>query len=328
MLGFMPSAFIITALDAKDGAFSPFADRSRTVSYCGNHQYSACNWLVEIGGNPLCQACQLNHTIPDISQPQNLQRWQSLELAKHRLVYSLLRLGLPVESKEEGHENGIAFDFLAPSFGVGAQKVLTGHDHGGITLNVTEADDAIRAGIQEKMGEAYRTLLGHFRHEIAHYYFERVVEHTDNHRLFRDVFGDETADYNQALQVHYANGAPADWQDRYISAYASAHPHEDWAETFAHYLHMIDTLETAYALSLRVRPKAGDDESMTVAITFDPYTQPAFEPIIDVWLPVTFAVNSLNRSMGIADLYPFIVSPAVIQKLNAVHQIVRSAGHV
>ena len=258
---------------------------------------------------------------------ENLQRWGRIEVAKHRLVYSLMRLGLPVESKIEDPNRGIAFDFLAPAPGEQAQvKILTGHDHGDITLNVIEADDGIRAGIREKMGEPYRTLLGHLRHEIAHYYFERVVLGTDNYPLFLSVFGDETEDYDAALKRHYADGAPSNWQDHHISAYASTHPHEDWAETFAHYLHMIDTLETAYAFGLRVRPRAGHDDNLAVAISVDPYNQADFAPIIEDWLPVTFAVNSINRSMGIDDLYPFVVTPAVVEKLKAVHQIIRNSG--
>lgn len=327
-LGFLPDAAVMTALEPReDGTFTPLADRSRRVSYCTNYQHGACNWLIDAGSDRLCQACKLNRTIPDLTQPENLKRWQRIEVAKHRLVYSLIRLGLPVESKVQAPETGLAFDFLAPAPGEDGQgKILTGHDHGEITLNVAEADDAVRAEIREKMGEPYRTLLGHFRHEIAHYYFERLVEGGPNYKLFRTVFGDETRDYNQALQTYYANGAPADWQMHHISAYASSHPHEDWAETFAHYLHMIDTLETAYAFGLRIRPRAGQDDSLNASITFDPYKQTNFDPIIEAWLPTTYAVNSINRSMGIDDLYPFVISPEVVEKLKTVHQVVKTQG--
>jgi hypothetical protein len=327
-LGFLPDAAVMSALEPDgDGTFTPLADRSRRVVYCGNYQHGACNWLIDAGGDPLCQACKLNRTIPDLTLPDNLKHWQRIEVAKHRLVYSLIRLGLPIESKTEQPETGLAFDFLASAPGEDRQgKILTGHDHGEITLNVAEADDVLRAEIRQKMGEPYRTLLGHFRHEIAHYYFERLVAGGPNYKLFRSVFGDETRDYNQALQTYYANGAPADWQTHHISAYASSHPHEDWAETFAHYLHMIDTLETAYAFGLRIRPRAGQDDSLNASITFDPYSQTNFDPIIEAWLPTTYAVNSINRSMGIDDLYPFVISPEVIEKLKAVHQMVKNQG--
>jgi hypothetical protein len=327
-LGFLPNAAIITALEiGPDGHLAPFVDRHRTVDYCSNREHNACNWLVDIGADPLCRACKLNHTIPKLSVAENLERWLRIEVAKHRLVYSLMRLGLPIESKIEEPDRGVAFKFLAPVPRSKKQaQIITGHCRGDITLNIIEADDAKRAAIRAKMNEPYRTLLGHLRHEVAHYYFERVIKDTDNYQLFLSVFGDETPDYGEALKKHYADGAPANWRNSYISSYASAHPHEDWAETFAHYLHMIDTLETAYAFGLRVRPRTGRDDNLAVAISFDPYNQVEFAPIIDGWLPLTFAVNSMNRSMGIDDLYPFLVAPAVIEKLKSVHQIVRSSG--
>jgi hypothetical protein len=324
-LGFLPDAAVMTALkDKGQGKFAPLEDASRTVSYCANHEHGACNWLVDAGADPLCSACKLNRTIPDLSQPENLRRWQRIEVAKHRLVYSLIRLGLPIASKKEAPDTGIAFDFLAPPPGEDGQgKILTGHDNGEITLNVAEADDAVRAEIREKMHEPYRTLLGHFRHEIAHYYWERLVKDRPAYSQYRKIFGDETKDYNQTLQAYYANGATADWVARHISAYASAHPHEDWAETFAHYLHMIDTLETAYAFGLRIRPRAGQDDNLKASITFDPYAQANFDTIFDAWIPMTFAVNSINRAMGLDDLYPFVISPEVADKLKTVHDIVK-----
>jgi hypothetical protein len=331
-LGFLPGTAVMTALEPDgDGTYTPLADRQRKVSHCSNYQHGACNWLVDsgsAGSEALCQACKLNRTIPDITKPENLRHWQRIEIAKRRLVYSLMRLGLPVESRAEAAETGLAFDFLAPEPGEESQgKVLTGHDNGLITLNVAEADDAVRAEVRQKMGEPYRTLLGHFRHEIAHYYWLRLIQNkNENHELFRQVFGDETRDYSQALKDYYAKGAPADWQAHYISAYASAHPHEDWAETFAHYLHMIDTLETAYAFGLHIRPRAGQDDNLAATISFDPYNQTNFDTILDAWLPVTFAVNSLNRSMGVDDLYPFVISPEVIEKLRVVHRAARSSS--
>lgn len=328
-LGFLPDEALITALRPNgDGTFRPLVGgRPKTLSFCSNREHGACNWLIGAGDGALCLACGLNRTIPDLAQPDNLRRWQRIEVAKHRLVYSLLRLGLPIESKAESPESGLAFDFLAPPPGEDGQgKILTGHDNGDITLNVAEADDAVRAEIRQKMHEPYRTLLGHFRHEIAHYYWLRLVQGKKTLDLFRKRFGDETKDYNQALENHYANGAPADWQSRHISAYASAHPHEDWAETFAHYLHMIDTLETAYAFGLRIRPRAGQDDNLAAKISFDPYAQTNFDPIIEAWLPTTFAMNSINRSMGLDDLYPFVISPEVVEKLKTVHQIVKNHG--
>ncbi len=322
-LGYLPEAALMTALrPVGGGVYAPLSEPSSERVYCANYQHGACNWLIEPGPDALCRACELNRTIPDLTQPENLRRWQRIEIAKHRLVYSLMRLGLPIENKTEAPETGIAFDFLAPPPGEDGQgKILTE-----ITLNVAEADDAVRAEIRQKMREPYRTLLGHFRHEIAHYYWERLVLDTKCYALFRKSFGDETKDYNKALRAYYANGAPSGWRTHHISAYASSHPHEDWAETFAHYLHMIDTLETAYAFGLRIRPRAGQDGNLAAKVSFDAYNQADFDSILEAWLPVTFAVNSINRSMGIDDLYPFVISPEVAEKLKAVHQVVRSYG--
>ena len=327
-LGYLPGAAVMTALHRNgDGTYSPLAAPSRKVVYCANRPHGSCNWLVEAGADALCRACKLNRTIPDLAHTDNLKHWQRIEIAKHRLVYSLMRLGLPIKSKVEDPGRGLAFDFLAPPPGEdGRGQILTGHDNGDITLNVAEADEAVRAEIRQNMHEPYRTLLGHFRHEIAHYYFQRLVEGGEGYPLFREIFGDETKDYNAALKAHYANGAPANWQTHHISAYASSHPHEDWAETFAHYLHMIDTLETAYAFGLRIRPRAGQDGNLKANISFDPYAQADFDTILEAWLPTTFAVNSVNRSMGIDDLYPFVISRKVAGKLKAVHRVVKCQG--
>lgn len=327
-LGFLPDTAQMSALNAQeDGSFAPLADPGLRAAYCSNNQYGACNWLVPADAPGRCQACETNRTIPELSQPDNLQRWQRMEEAKHRLVYSLMRLGLPLQGKVEAPDSGLAFDFLAPPPGEDGQgAIMTGHAGGVITINVAEADDAVRARIREQMGEPYRTLLGHLRHESGHYYWNRLIPRTPLHAVFRETFGDERADYDQAVQAHYQNGAPADWQSKHISAYASAHPHEDWAETFAHYLHMLDTLETSYAFRLSVRPRAGQDENLAAVVSFDPYGRESLESIIEAWLPTIYAVNSINRSMGIDDLYPFVITPAVIDKLKVVHQAVRSCG--
>jgi len=168
-------------------------------------------------------------------------------------------------------------------------------------------------------------LLGHFRHEIAHYYWDRLVKDAPGIEAFRDLFGDERDDYGAALQRHYANGPPPDWQERFVSPYASIHPWEDWAETWAHYFHMVDTLETASAFGMRVRPRVTKGADLSTAIDFDPHSA-NLDRIVDSWLPLTFAVNSINRSMGIADLYPFVLAPPVIVKLSFIHDRIHQAA--
>jgi len=293
-----------------------------TYTYCTNHEYEVCNWLVPSESiTPFCVACALNRTIPDLSHPGYLSRWRSLEAAKHRLVYSLLCLHLPVVSKTVYPEVGLQFDFKADEGTEASQKVLTGHDKGLITINIAEADDIEREQAKQSMHEVYRTLLGHFRHEVGHYYWDRLIDHSPNLEAFRRVFGDERADYGEALNKHYAQGPPPGWQQDYISAYATSHPWEDWAETWAHYLHILDTLQTAYAFGVRLNPlDAGPDQGLHAAIE-DPYQQADFRQIMAMWLPLTFALNSLNRSMGQPDPYPFIINPAVVDKLAFIHRV-------
>ncbi|RZK14718.1 MAG: hypothetical protein EOO56_24355, partial [Hymenobacter sp.] len=270
---------------------------SGTYAYCQNHQHCACNWLVPAdSATPFCLACDLNRTIPDLGQPGYLQRWQDLEAAKHRLVYSLLCLHLPVVSKRVYPEEGLQFDFKADESP--AQRVLTGHDNGLITINIAEADAIEREQARQAMHELYRTLLGHFRHEVGHYYWDRLIDKSPDLDEFRQLFGDDRQDYGEALQKHYAQGAPPDWQQHYISAYATSHPWEDWAETWAHYLHIIDTLQTGHAYGLRLEPLDELSEQGLRAAIQDPYQVADFGQIMAMWLPLTFALNSLNRSMG------------------------------
>jgi hypothetical protein len=177
------------------------------------------------------------------------------------------------------------------------------------------------------MGEPYRTLIGHFRHEIGHYYWERLVQ-TDAQQLqsFRQLFGDEQADYAQALKNHYDNGPPPDWRSRFTSAYSSSHPWEDWAETWAHYMHLVDTLETARSFGLSLKPDLKGLASLNVSADFDPYRHADFDAVVSTCLPLIFAVNSLNRSMGQPDLYPFVLPAPVIDKLRFIHQLCLSSG--
>ncbi|WP_201987462.1 zinc-binding metallopeptidase family protein [Hymenobacter rubidus] len=298
-----------------------------TYRYCKNHDDAVCNWLVPADSpTPFCTACALNRIIPDLSRPEYALRWRHLEDAKHRLVYTLLRMGLPIVSKAVDPEHGLAFDFKADSSpDEGGEKVLTGHDNGLITINIAEADDIEREMARKAMAETYRTLLGHFRHEVGHYYWDRLIANTPNLDEYRQLFGDERQDYAEALQTHYAHGPRPDWLQHFISAYASSHPWEDWAETWAHYLHILDTLQTAHTFGLNVNPiDAEETQHLQAAITEDPYEVADFDRIMAQWLPLTFAMNSLNRSMGQPDSYPFIISPEVAQKMAFIHRVCRA----
>jgi hypothetical protein len=230
---------------------------------------------------------------------------------------------LPLQTRTQNPAHGLVFDFLAEENAV--TKILTGHDEGIIVINLNEADDAKRAKMRADMHEPYRTLLGHFRHEVGHYFWDVLVRDTGKIDACREIFGDESIDYAEALKRHYENGAPADWQENFISTYATSHPWEDFAESWAHYLHIVDTLETAVAFGLHIHPKVSKDENMHSDIAFSPYRAESVEQLMAAWLPLTLTMNNLNRSMGEKDLYPFVLSNAVIQKLHFIHELIASA---
>jgi hypothetical protein len=287
---------------------------------------AVCNWMIPADSDAtVCRACALNHVIPDLSKGDNLERWQRLELAKHKLVYALLKLGLPVVPKSADPAAGLGFVFVAHADDPDDESLptKTGHMDGLITINISEADDAEREYQRKMMGEPYRTVLGHFRHEIGHYYFDRLIDKTPAQDTFRRLFGDETVDYSEALARHYENGPGSHWPDHHVSAYASAHAHEDFAETWAHYMHIVDTLETAHSFGVQVSAGGFDDPSLSMLADFNPYQEPDFGRILKAWLPLTYALNSLNRSMGHLDLYPFILPTAVEAKLAFIHDLVR-----
>lgn len=326
-LGFLPDDLVLHALrpgpapatwriDGVDGLFTR----------CANFDTAAgCNWLIPLDdrrSTPLCVACALNRTIPDLSDPDNAELWGRLERAKRRLVSQLLGLRLPVESKHEVPDRGLAFDFLRTL--PGQPRVMTGHAWGVVTINIEEADDAQRETVRQRMGESYRTLLGHFRHEIGHYYWDRLVAGTSWHAPFRALFGDERQDYAEALQRHHRDGPPPDWRHGFITSYASAHPWEDWAETWAHYLHLRDTIDTAGSFQLLstvgdARPGPYGPEAL-----WSPghATGPAFLRLLRDWLAITSVMNEMSRAMGQPDFYPFVLQRQVVPKLHFIHCIV------
>ncbi|MEQ9301902.1 MAG: putative zinc-binding peptidase [Cyclobacteriaceae bacterium] len=286
--------------------------------YCSNQQYGVCNWLVEKDDhNQYCSACQLNRTVPNLSEQENFERWRNLEVAKHRLIYQLQKIGLALPSKMTEND-GLCFDFVAKQ---GNPNLMTGHAGGVITILLREADSVLREQARRQMLEPYRTLIGHLRHEVGHYFWERLVMVDPKvQSSFREIFGDESVSYADALQRYYQEGAPADWQGSFISKYATSHPWEDWAETWAHYLHIMDMVETAHFFGLNVNPSELAP-AMRAKVSFDPYSAVDFDEIIQTCMPLSFAVNSINRAMGIPDVYPFVVSPVVVHKMKFIHQL-------
>ncbi|WP_407175131.1 putative zinc-binding metallopeptidase [Bradyrhizobium sp. STM 3562] len=323
-LAFLPEKASMSAIEPEDETFRTLADGGRGRVFCANAAFDACNWLTD-AGERYCRACRHNGTVPDLSDPVRLACWRELEAAKHRLFYSLLRWNLPVRTRAEDPEHGLIFNFLADDPARG-QRIMTGHDNGLITIALTEADELERERRRLEMGEPYRTLLGHFRHEVGHYFWDVLVRDGGRLNACRTMFGDDSMDYGHALQRHYAEGPPQDWRENFVSAYAAMHPWEDFAETWAHYLHIVDTLEMAAAFGIEVRPSADRIGGLSAQIAFDPYGAESLDAIVAAWLPFTFAMNSINRAMGTRDLYPFVLTPAVIEKLRFIHRLVQDVA--
>jgi hypothetical protein len=284
---------------------------SNEYQLCVNLHLAECNWLVEKGPvGRLCASCALTRTRPNDADTKALSAFAAAEKAKRRLIAELVELKLPIVGRDEDPDYGLAFDLLSSD----KDKVFTGHHNGVITLDLAEGDDVHREQLRVAMAEPYRTLLGHFRHEIGHYYFYRLVEPSEAYaQRFRELYGDPDADYQAALDRHYSDGAPPGWEDDFVSSYATMHPAEDWAETFAHYLHIRDTLDTAAAFGFA--PAAATFERRVLGPS-------GFDAIIDMWLPLSWALNMINRSMGREDLYPFVLPPAVLDKMRFIHTII------
>ncbi len=331
-LAYLPDQGVLSAMEqaeadpatpAEAGLYHRALDPSaRGTRYrlCKNYTtHAVCNWAIpESDEHEFCLACRLNEAIPDLSDPAALESWHKMEIAKRRLVYTLLELRLPVEPKEEQAESGLAFAFK--NDGPDGERVLTGHCDGLVTINLKEADSPIREQTRVNLGERYRTLLGHFRHESGHYYWDRLVKGSPQLAAFRALFGNEELDYAEAVKKHYAS-PKQDWADEYVSVYATMHPWEDWAETWAHYLHMLDTLETAQVYGIALQPRAVGG-ARTAAVAARRVQLGSFQDLIEAWVPLTVALNSLNRSMGLPDLYPFVLAQRVIDKLRFVHDVV------
>ena len=337
-LGFLPDVHTMSAFDAlTDNAPAlNLQALGRTYSPCRNYtETHTCNWMLPSGAsNQYCLSCDLNAVIPDLTAPRRIQLWYEVEKAKRRLLYSLLTLGLPVEGKRE-RADGLAFRILADerldqdrATAIVDEPVTTGHYAGFITINLMEADSSMREEMREAMNESYRTVLGHFRHESGHYYWARLVESTEDLARFRQVFGDETRDYDKSLKSYYENGPPADWSDNYIDAYATSHPLEDFAETWGHYLHMVDTLETAHASEFTIRGRKLHAPALTRSPEEILGPRAHFDETLEDWVALAVAMNLLNRSMGLHDAYPFSLVPNVIEKLRFVHQLVKDYEHI
>lgn len=315
-LGFLAQQQTVATLQPAEiaGQYRILGDRDgRIVTYCANAAHGVCNWLTpSTDASTFCEACLLNRTIPNLAEPGSLAAWRDLEQAKKRLVYSLLRFDLPFNQPVNG-KGPIAFDFV--------RNAMTGHLDGLITIDIVEADAVERERQRQQFGEPYRSLLGHLRHESGHFYWMLLVEAAGRLDDFRALFGDEQQDYAAALARHHAEGPPADWAEHHVSAYASAHPWEDWAETWALYLHIVDSIDTADAEG--VEPPSVDGAVRVTSVQYDVYRDGSFQMLTARWVPLTIAMNSLGRSLGYTDFYPFIIPQPGYRKLEFVHDLIR-----
>jgi len=295
------------------------------VVCANNNDFQVCNWLVPTADTTtLCRACRHNNMIPDLTVFGVRERWAKVEAAKRRLFHTLIKLGLPLDTPQRQR---LAFNFLYDPAAErdGRGEVLTGHESGLVTLNLVEADDALRERNRLALGEPYRTLLGHFRHEIGHHFWSTLIEHDgDELAAFRGVFGDERPDYDAALRTHYSRFDQGGWTSDHVSYYATCHPWEDFAETFAHYLHIVDLLATVRGFDLHLAPfpagRSGDD----IEVDFNPYTASA-AMLAARMQPLSFAMNAFNRSLGQRDMYPFSIVGGVVAKLDFIVRLVARA---
>ena len=312
-----------------------------------NANYNVCNGMVNVddfvadndNDEVLCFACRFNETVPDLSIVEHIPLWQKMEAAKRRALYTLKALSLPLRNIRQDPENGLSFDFTTDRDVTDhfvskleySESVFTGHDCGHITINLAEADDVARSQTKHAMSEHYRTLLGHFRHELGHYYFDQLIVGSEKkHALSKKYFGDDELDYQESLKKYYENKDADNWRDEFISEYATMHPYEDWAETWAHYMHIMDTLETAknFSITGSITGDAADsEETGELNLPQDSqffYSQTSITSVLDAWMEFSVILNSLNRSMGMNDAYPFVLSQPVRKKLSFIHHAIHN----
>jgi len=289
------------AYDPQARAFLP------TPPFCANRDIIGCNWIAPSQGE-FCRACAMTALASDPSIPNAMANWAQTEAAKRWVIDNLGRWQW---FRPEDPGPRPTFHMLAE----GATPVLMGHVGGVVTISVAEADPVLRITRREALDEPYRTVIGHIRHEIAHMLWWRLSLREDFLDGFRNMFGDERTDYVAALQRHYQEGPPPDWRLRYLTAYAPAHPHEDWAETAAHLLHLTDIADSFVAVGLSSAELPGPG--------WDAYAEPDPNRLIYIAASLTVGVNHVNRSMGLPDLYPFVLSEPAQRKLAFVHDWLR-----
>lgn len=288
---------------------------------CSNRGWD-CNWLVwEDAPAGRCFSCRLTRTRPDQDDTVALSKLAKTEEAKRRLLLQLGDLGVPIVPWDV-KEGGLGFDLLS-SISLG-RPVMIGHANGIVTIDLAESLDDRREALRIKLGEPYRTMLGHLRHESGHYFQNVLLRDDQDWARCRDIFGDERASYKDAIKRHYSMGAPDNWHESFISEYATMHPWEDFAETWAHYLHITGTLQTAAAIGIRLDASVTSLRDIDV-VPLGSYRDEPIAQLLSDWEWMSESFNRINRAMGFGDLYPFDIVGPVRRKLAFMHDIITSA---
>lgn len=259
----------------------------------------------------------MTEVAPDLGIAENVAHWAEAERSKRWVLANLSRWGW-FTGADAGQDP--VFHMLAEETRDGETNVVMGHNEGLLTINVDEVDPSKRVALREDLNEPLRTMIGHFRHELAHYFFRRFESSNEFVDEFRAIFGDERADYSEALKSYYERGHQPDWQDSFISAYASSHPHEDWAESFAHVLHLTDIVDSLISSGLG----APDLPSMP----YDAYAEEDPQKLILYGGRIGIALNHVNRSMGTTDIYPFVHSDTIKKKFVFAHSWISRGPHL
>jgi hypothetical protein len=294
----------LSTADGTPVAYDPQARAFLAMSpFCANRELIGCNWIAPQQG-AFCRSCAMTELAPDTSIANAMSNWAQTEAAKR---WALDNLGRWHWFRPEDPGTPPRFHILAE----GPTPVQMGHIEGVVTISVAEADPVVRTTRREALDEPYRTMIGHMRHEISHMLWWRLSLRADFLEAFRAMFGDERIDYAAEMQRHFNDGPPPDWRQRYLTAYASSHPHEDWAETAAHLVHLTDIADSFVAAGLSSPELPGSG--------WDPYAETNAEKLVWAAASLAVAVNHVNRSMGLSDLYPFVLSEAALRKLVFVH---------
>lgn len=318
-LGYLPDHAELVALRLAPNGLERADGIPGLYRHCANRLVARCNWMLSLDDRAArCMSCRLTSVRPNDNETDSLAAFADAEAAKRRLVHQLMALGLPVIDRSVD-PRGVAFELLSSR----GRTVVTGHDSGVITLDLSESDDVHREFVRQQLGEPYRTVLGHLRHEIGHYYWQLLVVESGLLEAYRALFGDERRSYEESLEQHYAHRVDGDWSATHVSQYATMHPWEDWAETFAHYLHIDAGLATAAGIGLAV----GEPARTAGIAAWSAREHISIGAMVQKWLGLTIALNAMARSIGQSDLYPFVLSPNVVEKLDFVHRAVQSRGN-